>query len=149
MWWIIIGLILVIGEFMVPGAMLVIFGSAAILVGLLSSAGILQSLPMQIVVFAILSIALLIALWRIFSVQLFGDKDQTGIAPDGPGLVGQRAVVLEPFKKGLGIVSFRGAQWQAQSSAVLEKDQVVRIVSSQGLCVTVVPYEVGTRIEEK
>lgn len=140
-YWIIFGLLLIIAEFMVTGLVIIFLGLAAVLVGILKYVGLIDSLPLEVTLFAVLSIGLLLALRRTFSEKLMGKEVKDGNAPDPAGLIGQRATVIEPFKNGVGLVSYRGAKWQAESAHPLEKDQIVRITSNQGLWLTVEPWQ--------
>ena len=139
-YWIIAGLVLVIGEFVVSGLVVIFFGIAALIVGSLKFLGLLDDTTWELTLFAVLSLLSLIFVRRYFSDKLMGKERETEGNEDSAGLIGQRATVAEPFKDGAGTVNYRGARWQAQSSQPLEVGQMVRITQHDGLWLTVEPW---------
>ncbi len=139
-YWIIAGLVLVIGEFVVSGLVVIFFGIAALIVGSLKFFGLLDDTTWELTLFAVLSLLSLIFVRRFLNDKLMGQERETEGNEDSAGLIGQRATVAEPFSNGTGTVNYRGARWQAQSSQPLETGQMVRITQHDGLWLTVEPW---------
>jgi len=77
--WTLVGVVLILAEFAMPGVILVFFGVAALLVGLLLWVGVDMSLNIQILVFG--------------------------------------ALAIGEFVDGVGLVTHRGARWNAECDA--------------------------------
>ena len=75
-YWIIFGLILIIGEFVVSGLVLIFLGLAAVIVGGLAYFGLINDLTWEITLFAVLSLALLAGARRFLRDWLFGKETQ-------------------------------------------------------------------------
>lgn len=114
--WLILGALLILSEFFLTGIVAVFFGIGAVLVGILTAIGLIDSLPEQITVFSVLSIAaLLFARDRIkvwfrgkVSERWDGDKDLLFSR-------GERATVSRNFVDGVGTVRLSGTDWTAES----------------------------------
>lgn len=114
--WLILGALLILSEFFLTGIVAVFFGVGALLVGILTVIGLIDSLPEQITVFSVLSIAaLLFARERIrvwfrgkVSDRWDGDKDLLFSR-------GERATVSRTFVDGVGKVRLSGTDWTAES----------------------------------
>ncbi|MBY6205503.1 NfeD family protein [Halomonas denitrificans] len=113
--WLILGALLVLSEFFVTGIIAVFFGVGALLVGLATAAGLLNSAPEQIVLFAILSLgSLLLArekvkIWFRGSVSDRWDGDRNLIEARG-----ERVTVTADFVDGVGRVRLSGVDWKAE-----------------------------------
>lgn len=139
-YWIIAGLLLIIGEFVISGLVTVFLGLAALIVGALAYFQLLLDPAWQIGLFALLSLLLLVGVRRYLRDRLLGRENRDESADDSAGLIGQRATVAGEFSDGVGRVSYRGALWQAQSGQTLRDGQMVRIVRHDGLWLTVEPW---------
>ena len=139
-YWIIAGLVLVIGEFVISGLVVIFFGIAALIVGSLKFLGLLDDTTWELTLFAIISLMSLIFVRRFLNDKLMGQERESEGNEDSAGLIGQRATVAEPFNNGTGTVNYRGARWQAQSSQPLDAGQMVRITQHDGLWLTVEPW---------
>lgn len=139
-YWIIFGLALIIGEFLLTGLVTVFLGVAALAVGVLVYLGLLSDPVWEITLFAVLSLVLLVVVRRYLRERLLGRQTRAADSGDSAGLVGHRATVEMPFHNGAGTVVYRGARWQAQSTHTLTAGQMVRIVEHDGLWLTVEPW---------
>jgi membrane protein implicated in regulation of membrane protease activity len=139
-YWIIVGLLLIIAEFMMSGLVAVFLGVAALLVGALMFLGVVTDTAWGLVLFALFSLLLLLVVRRYLKHWLFGNQTRAADGGDSAGLVGHRATVAGPFRNGAGTVLYRGARWQAQSHHSLDDGQMVRIVAHDGLWLTVEPW---------
>ena len=138
--WFVIGLILIILEFSIPGLITIFFGIGAWIVSVICLF-LDISLNLQLSIFLISSVLLLVSLRKWFKT-LFTRKPGTGRAEDevADEFVGQKAVVTEkitPNRKGR--VEFRGSYWTAESYEtipegasveILDKDNITLIVKS-------------------
>src|SRR5690606_27709481 len=96
--WLLLGLALLISEFFVPGVVAVFFGIGALAVGLLTLAGVIESLPVQLLWFALISLVALFGLRRHCTRWLkgmVGGQAQQDL--DSAGLLDQRVTVLTDF----------------------------------------------------
>jgi len=114
--WLILGALLILSEFFLTGIVAVFFGVGAILVGILTAIGLIDSLPEQITVFSVLSIAALlfarerIKVWFRGSVTDRWDGDKDVLFSRG-----ERATVSRDFVDGIGKVRLSGTDWTAES----------------------------------
>ena len=135
--WLILGFLLVISEFAVPGLIAVFFGIGAIVVGLLTLFGIIETLPMQLLLFSTISVAVLLGSRKHFQRWLKGavsdhaDSDLLGNS------VGARVTVLVDFNQGAGHVQLRGAKWDAESADPLKAGDVAWVVGNRGIVLLV------------
>ena len=136
--WFLIGLVLVILEFGIPGVITVFFGIGAWLVVILL---LLFDIPLnlQIIIFIIGSVVPLVLLRKSF-IKLFRGKSLSGnVDPDDQAdFIGSRATVTEditPQKRGR--VEFRGSTWTAESEESLTKGTTVEILDKKNLTLIV------------
>lgn len=139
-YWIIIGLLLVIAEFMVSGLVVIFFGVAALMIGAAKYLGLIDDLTWELTLFAVISVLLLVFVRRVLKDRFMGRESEDSVPEDSAGLVGQRATVTGAFTDGVGTVLYRGARWQAQSDMPLNDGQMVRITRHDGLWLTVEPW---------
>lgn len=136
--WIIFGLLLLLSEWVLPGLVALFFGIGAILVGILTALGIISSLPVQLGLFALLSLASLFLLrgqcqrWMRGSV---GHRAETDY--DDNTLVGRRVMVIEDFGLGIGVVELNGARWNAESADPLKSGDPAWVVRTSGIMLVV------------
>lgn len=111
--WVILGLVLMAGEVMTPGGFYILFfGVGAVVVGLLKLAGLPVSLPVEGLIFLIISVA---------GVVLFRKPLQDkfhAMTPEMPvdQLTNETAQALEAIAAGgMGKVELRGTTWTARN----------------------------------
>ncbi len=136
--WFIIGLILIIMEFTVPGILTIFFGIGAWLVVLLLFFFDI-SINTQIIIFIIGSVTPLILLRKWFKKIL---KISAGDGPDDLDEIkefkGKRVVVTEKItRQKPGHVEFRGSMWMAESDEELEVGETVKIVDKKNITLIV------------
>ncbi|HSH27150.1 MAG TPA: NfeD family protein, partial [Wenzhouxiangella sp.] len=113
--WLILGALLVLSEFFITGIVAIFFGAGAILVGIATALGLLDTLPEQVITFAVLSVGSLlfarerIKVWFRGNVSDRWDGDQDLIASRG-----ERVTVTRSFANGVGRVRLSGADWKAE-----------------------------------
>jgi membrane protein implicated in regulation of membrane protease activity len=135
-WWALTGIVLMICEFAVPGLILFFFGLGALFTALLTLFLDL-SLTVQLVIFAVSSLAFLFGLRRLLKPVFTGGAS----AVDGSlseGMAGQEAKVIEPIAPdAAGRVELNGTAWKAESEEALEEGRTVVVVSQKSLTLIV------------
>jgi len=141
LFWFIAGIIFLLLEYFVPGFVIVFFGIGAIITAALSWAGILNALPMQIVVFIVASLLLLV-LFRQRATKYFKSdvKASSGEKLDDE-IIGKTTSVVEAISASgnTGKVELHGTLWNAVSDTDIPKDAVVQITGRNNLTLKVVP----------
>lgn len=136
--WLLLGLLLLASEFFIPGLIAAFFGLGALLVGLLTLVGVIDSLPAQVTVFALSSIAALWLLRRRFQRWLRGSEaDLAAKDQDDAGLLGVRVKVLTDFVDGVGHVQLNGAKWDAESNDPLKSGDSAWVTDHAGIVLRV------------
>ena len=136
--WILTGIVLIVAEFLVPGVVIVFFGVAAIVVGLLLGCGIALPISAQLIIFGVLGLVLLFALRARFTALFHGAStaEANGVEIFSPG---ETAEAISAFQDGRGKVLLRGAQWQAELEDAQEATvgQRLYVVGHRGLILRV------------
>lgn len=130
--WLILFVVLLIIEIFTMGLTTVWFAGGALIAFILAFAG--AGLPVQIIVFLLVSILLLV-LTRPIAIQFFNKERQK---TNADRLIGQKAVVLETIDTlhSTGRVEVNGMEWAAKVedvTAVIEAGTVVSIEGIQGV----------------
>ncbi|MEO7190078.1 MAG: NfeD family protein [Vicinamibacterales bacterium] len=137
--WIVLGLLLVAAEIATPGGFYIIFfGVAALVIGLSTGAGLMSSLPLEVLLFSALSIALLV----LFRTRLLRWMQISPQAPAIDTLVGEVGTAAETLLPGgVGKVELRGTSWSARntSEAPLAFGSRCRVMGVDGLMLYVGP----------
>lgn len=116
--WMLLGIILILAEFAVPGLVVVFFGFSALIVGLLIWAGMPGEGPLPFVVFAAVSLGTLLLLRKQCKSWFVGRSFGSQFAGEGDDFLGREAVVASGFDNSrakAGRVSYRGTQWDAST----------------------------------
>lgn len=139
--WFLIGLGLILSEFMLPGIILVFFGLGAWVAAIGIWAGILDSTATQLLTFGISSLLLLVILRRRFQHRFIGfvGDDNT---PDTniDDFSGQGVTVTEGILPDQpGRVEYKGAGWTATCDVAIPEGQSAVIESVDGITLRVKP----------
>ena len=137
-WWLAGGVALVAVEVAAPtGFFVTFFGVGAMLVGALAALGVVNTLPLQVLAFTVLS---------VLSLLLFRGRlqrlTQSPPVSNVDSLVGVLAIVQERLSPGLvGRVEVRGTMWAARntSAVTLDPGQRARVSAVDGLTLAVIP----------
>ena len=136
--WLAAGLVLVVAELATPGGFVIIFfGVAALLIGVLGLLGVVSSAPLQFLLFSVLSVGSLALLRARLQSKL-----RTPGASNVDSLIGDLAIPQERMSPGVvGKVEVRGSTWSARntSSVTLDPGQRARVAGVDGLTLAVVP----------
>ena len=130
--WLILFVVLLIIEIFTMGLTTVWFAGGALVAFVLAFVGL--GLPVQIIVFLLVSILLLV-LTRPIAIQFFNKERQK---TNADRLIGQKAVVLETIDTlhSTGRVEINGMEWSAKAedtAAVIEAGTVVSVEGIQGV----------------
>ncbi len=140
--WFVIGLVLALAEFILPGLVIIFFGAGAWITALALMLGVIHSFNEQLLVFLASSIFSLIV-FRKHGQSYFEGKVSGKLAP-GESLEdvhGQRAVALTAIKPKTvgGKVEYNGAPWPAEAEIEIEAGTVVDIIKRTNLTLMVKP----------
>jgi membrane protein implicated in regulation of membrane protease activity len=136
--WILIGMSLLIMEFMLPGLIIAFFGVGAIIVAIVCLITDI-SVEAQLIIFIISSVLSLLCLrsWLkgIFMGHVKGRQDMT---EDIQEFIGERAVVVEKIMpKSRGKVELHGTNWTAEADVEIEEGTAVEVVAKDNLTLRV------------
>lgn len=132
--WFILGLLLTLSEFAVPGVMICFFGVAAMLM-----AGLLVLFPemsssLLIALYIATSLALLFGLRRFMPKTFSGRTRKATSDPDDDDVAGALATTLEPIEPNRpGKVEFRGTRWTASSTETIPAGTPVVVTRRENL----------------
>lgn len=110
--WFVVGLVLLVGELLMPGVFLLWLAIAAGLTGLVNAAYDM-SWQWELAVFAALSIALVMASWRFVRGQHRPKSDQPDLNQRQTGYIGRRSTLLQAISNGSGKVKIDDTVWDA------------------------------------
>ncbi|MEO6135890.1 MAG: NfeD family protein [Ginsengibacter sp.] len=133
--WFIIGFILFLLEFVIPGLILFFFAIGAWIVAILS---LFIDLPinMQLVIFVISSVVSILLLRKWVKKMLYGNPKSTELLEDEfLGKIGRAETAISPDNNGK--VDFKGTSWQAASEDFIEAGENVTIVGNESILLIV------------
>jgi membrane protein implicated in regulation of membrane protease activity len=137
--WLVLGLLLAIAELAASGGFYVLFfGVGALLVGLLTAAGLAGPIWMQFLLFTVLSILSLV----VFRRRLLKKVQREPQRPEVDTLIGEVGAAISTIVPGeIGQVELRGALWSAKNDALmpLPSGARCRVLSVEGLMLHVEP----------
>jgi membrane protein implicated in regulation of membrane protease activity len=134
--WFIIGLVLALLEFVVPGVILIFFGIGAWVAAATTYAGLTDSVGSQLLVFSASSIALLVSLRKWIKGKFYGHVAEVqDLNVNLDEFTGKDVVVLEDVVPGKssGAVEFKGAKWKAVSEEQIMKGEEAVIAGNEGI----------------
>jgi len=136
--WLIAALVLFTLETVVPGVLLVWFGLAAAVVGVIV---LLVPMPWewQFVLYALLAVASVFVMRRFFPTDE-APSDQPNLNVRGAQYIGRRVRVAEAIRNGRGRVTIGDTSWLAEGSDA-DVGVTVEIVDVQGTAVVVKAVE--------
>lgn len=140
--WLLLGIVLVFSEFAVPGLVIVFFGIGALVTAL--AVWVADPAPVwQIAVFALASVASLLAGRRYFRGLLHGQTFRRATSTDdieteSDALIGATGTVTDAIRPPVsGRVAVRGSDWSATADEPLERGTTVRVVSRDSIVIHV------------
>jgi membrane protein implicated in regulation of membrane protease activity len=137
--WLSLGLILAVSEFIVPGFVIIFFGAGAFVTGVVKLlwSGLPDSLALLLfAIFSLLSLLLFRKTWvggkvvRDGNTKIEGDVDET--------CVGRKVTVVENIAPGkMGKVELNGANWNAEADEALAAGANAVVTKRRGLTLIV------------
>lgn len=133
--WFIVGFVLFLLEFAIPGFILFFFGISAWLVAILTFFTDI-SLNMQLIIFLVASVLSVVLFRKIL-------KDKIGMYKEGPtiledeyvGKIALAETAITPTENGK--VEFKGASWDAKSDDYIVSGQKVQIIATRSILLIV------------
>ena len=116
-WWI-AGLVFIILEMFVPGAVLIWLGAAAGIVGLILLAFPEMGWEIQFLIWSVLSIGTAVG-WRIYLKRNPIETDRPTLNRRGDQYVGRQFTLEEPVVNGLGKIRVDDSTWKIESGSDL------------------------------
>jgi membrane protein implicated in regulation of membrane protease activity len=133
--WIIIGFVLFLLEFVLPGLILFFFAVGAWIVAILCLF-IDLSINQQLIIFLLSSVVSILLLRKWFSKILWKRKHSTELMEDEfLGKIGKAETAISPDQNGK--VDFKGTTWQAASEDFIEKGENVLIIGNDSILLKV------------
>ncbi|MEK7728178.1 MAG: NfeD family protein [candidate division KSB1 bacterium] len=140
--WFLVGLVLALAEFIVPGLIIIFFGAGAWVVALATGLGVIETFNQQLLVFLISSLLSLV-LFRKHGQRFFEGRVTGVLAPyeSLDDFQGGKAVVVAPImpKNIGGKVEFNGTIWDAESEVEIAPGTTVQVFSRRDLTLKVKP----------
>ena len=136
--WFLIGLVLFLMEFALPGFIIAFFGAGAWVVSILNLVAN-PSINMQLLVFILSSVILLLLLRRYVKGLFIGGTDsEQDLEQKMDDFIGQKVLIVKEIKDGKrGKVEFHGTFWDAESDEDIEEGQKVEIVGKESIVLKV------------
>ena len=139
--WFLVGLVLLVLEFIMPGLIVGFFGAGAWIVAIicLFSAYVAGSINTQLIIFIIASVLSLLLLRKWLKGMFIGHtKSQQDLTEDMKEFIGERAVVKEKITlKAGGKVELHGTNWEAEADEEIAEGTVVEIIAKENLTLKV------------
>jgi len=133
--WFLIGLGLLLLELILPGLVVLFFGTGAWVTALVSAITDIN-LNVQILIFLVASMLGLVLLRKYLKNRFFNKKSEE--AQDQlEEFIGHKARAVENFKEGSGTVEFKGTRWSARCENPVAEGQWVTIDSKDSLTLIV------------
>jgi membrane protein implicated in regulation of membrane protease activity len=139
--WFLVGLVLLIFEFIIPGLIIGFFGAGAWIVAIicLFSTYVAGSINAQLIIFIIASVLSLLLLRKWLKGVFIGHtKSQQDLTEDMKEFIGERAVVKEKITpKAGGKIELHGTNWEAEADEEIAEGAVVEIIAKDNLTLKV------------
>lgn len=133
--WFVIGFILFLLEFVVPGLILFFFALGAWIVAILSLFVDL-SVNIQLIIFVITSILTIFLLRDWVKKRIYGSPTSKDLLEDE--FIGKTATVLTPISPdNNGSIDFKGTTWPASSDEIIEVGEKVTIIDNESILLIV------------
>ena len=136
--WFLIGIVLLVMEFMLPGLIIAFFGLGACVVAVICMF-LDISLNAQLIIFIIASVLSLVCLRRWLKGIFIGHtKSKQDMTEDLKEFVGERVVVKKKITPPMaGKVELHGTDWQAEADEEIAEGSIVEITGKDNLTLKV------------
>lgn len=137
MWdiWIILGIILCVSEFVIPGFVICFFGVGALITALIAAICPSIALGWQIFIFTLISVASIFASRKLFPNAFKGNSERANVNEDCDDFSKATAVTEEYIKAGSvgGRVRYEGSYWTARSNEDIPAGEMVHVVGRDNI----------------
>ena len=137
--WLIAAIIFAVSEALTVGLVTIWFAGGALVA--LAAALLGVGIPVQVVLFFVVSVGLLVSTRKLFVNKLKTGKSKTNV----DALIGEEAMVLTEIKPfAPGSIKLRGQEWTAvakEDSLTIESGKIVKVVAIEGVKAVVKPLE--------
>jgi inner membrane protein len=142
--WSLVGVIMLVIEFTIPGFVIFFFGLGALLVAFLCFLLPTLSINAQLVIFIITSLLLLLLLRKWFKSIFSGFFNKKEIMPKNiESYIGETATVIEKISKNSpGKIEFHGTSWKAIAEVDIECGENIVIIKQNNLTFEVKKYNI-------
>ncbi len=138
--WFVVGLVLILMEFIIPGLVIVFFGLGAWVAAIFVSIFPLMAFWVQMMIFTVFAVASLVLLRRTLKKRFFSNQEDA----ESEGLddyIGQKAVVEKAIKNGEGKILFKGVSWSAYAEEDIPEGTKVTIIDKDSIKLKVQPIK--------
>lgn len=132
--WFVLGFILFLLEFAVPGLILFFFAIGAWIVALLTFFFDV-SINLQLVIFVASSIITILLFRKSLKNIMWSRKNATEIEDEFIGKTGKAETFIGPGQNGK--VDFKGTSWDAKSDDIIEKGENVTVIGNESILLIV------------
>ena len=113
-WWV-IGLVLLVAETFVPGAIFLWMGVAAGITGAALSLAPEMSIETQLLIFSVISVVSVVV-WRVFLHKEDSPTDQPSLNQRSAQYIGRTFTLSEAIENGVGTVTVDDSRWNVRGS---------------------------------
>ena len=138
--WFVVGLVLILMEFIIPGLVIVFFGLGAWVAAIFVSIFPLMAFWVQMMIFTVFAVASLVLLRRTLKKRFFSNQEDA----ESEGLddyIGQKAVVEKAIKNGEGKILFKGVSWSAYADEDIPEGTNVTIIDKDSIKLKIKPMK--------
>ncbi len=138
--WFVVGLVLILMEFIIPGLVIVFFGLGAWIAAIFVSIFPEMAFWVQMMIFTVFSVGTLVLLRRTLKKRFF--SNQEGAESEGlDDYIGQTAVVEKAIKNGEGKILFKGVSWSAYADEDISEGAKVTIIDKDSIKLKIKPMK--------
>ncbi|MDP1677416.1 MAG: NfeD family protein [Bacteroidota bacterium] len=140
--WFLFGLVVMLGEIVTPGFVLIFFGIGAWIISLLLWLGVPISFTSQLFIFLITSVLLLVVFRRFGNKYFKGKVSKPDVAGSIDDIKGEKAIALSDIQPTIGgKVEFHGTLWNAEADVAITKGASVEVLERNNLILKVKPIQ--------
>ncbi|MCD4829961.1 MAG: NfeD family protein [Candidatus Cloacimonetes bacterium] len=136
--WFIVGIALILAEFIMPGLIVAFFGLGALVAALTTVIGLTTSFTWQMVVFIVVAVASLFLLRRFLKKTFLGKTEGRDVEEFNVD-IGKIVPVTEEINAlhGTGRVKYQGTPWKATCEDIIPEGDNVRITGKDNITLLV------------
>ena len=140
--WFLFGLVVMLGEIITPGFVLIFFGMGAWIISLLLWLGVPISFTSQLFIFLIVSVLLLVVFRKYGKKYFQGKVSRPDVAGYIDDIRGEKAIALSDIQPLIGgKVEFHGTVWNAEAEVAIAKGASVEVLERNNLTLKVKPNQ--------